>query len=145
MILIRGFANLDELNHYRKVMASSPDFKLPPGVRPVAISVANFEKMMNEGRTFDDYFRYLEEQNYVDAQAGILQPEEVETLDEADEADKAAHTDPSDKSDKSAKTDKSDKSDSSPRSPKSDSSPRSKQPQAAYDPGSEGDDPLLDD
>ena len=131
MILIRGFANLDELNHYRKVMASSPDFKLPPGVRPVAISVANFEKMMNEGRTFDDYFRYLEEQNYVDAQAGILQPEEVETLDEADEADKAAHTDPSDKSDKSAKTDKSDKSDSSPRSPKSDSSPRSKQPQAA--------------
>ena len=145
MILIRGFANLDELNHYRKVMASSPDFKLPPGVRPVAISVANFEKMMNEGRTFDDYFRYLEEQNYVDAQAGILQPEEVETLDEADEADKAAHTDTSDKSDKSAKTDKSDKSDSSPRSPKSDSSPRSKQPQAAYDPGSEGDDPLLDD
>lgn len=136
MILIRGFANLDELNHYRKVMASSSDFKLPPGVRPVAISVANFEKMMNEGRTFDDYFRYLEEQNYVDAQAGILQPEEVETLDEADEADKAAHPDPSAPSDKS---------DSTPRSPKSDSSPRSKQPQPAYDPGSEGDDPLLDD
>ena len=86
MIVIRGFENLNELNHYRRVMADSPDFKIPPGVRPVVISAGNFEKMLNEGRTFDDYFRYLEAQNYVDAQADLLQPEEIETLEEADQA-----------------------------------------------------------
>lgn len=89
MIVIRGFDNMDQLNHYRRVMADSPDFKLPRGVRPVAISAENFEKMMAEGRTFDDYFRYLEEKNYVDAQADILQPEDIETLDEADKATEA--------------------------------------------------------
>lgn len=87
MIVIRGFDNLDALNHYRKVMAASEDFKLPPGVRPVAISAANFEKMMNEGRTFDDYFRYLEEQNYIDAQADILASEEIETLPDTTKTD----------------------------------------------------------
>ncbi|MDE6269822.1 MAG: tetratricopeptide repeat protein, partial [Muribaculaceae bacterium] len=35
LLVIRGFANMNELNHYRRVMASSPDFKLPAGVRPV--------------------------------------------------------------------------------------------------------------
>lgn len=42
MIVIRGFANMNELNHYRRVMASSSDFHIPHGVRPVAISAANF-------------------------------------------------------------------------------------------------------
>ena len=87
MIVVRGFENLDELNHYRRVMADSPDFKLFPGVKPIAISAANFDKLLSEGRSFDEYFHYLEEQNYIDAQADLLQPEEVETLSEADEAE----------------------------------------------------------
>lgn len=166
MIVIRGFANLNELNHYRQVMADSPDFKLPRGVRPVAISSANFEKMLNEGRTFDDYFRYLEEQNYVDAQAGLLAPEEIETLEEADAAAAAEET-------ASDKTEVSDQSDSSDRSDMSDDQPVGSRPVAtakeqnsekpaekqksekpapkvntkspAIEPGSEGDDPLLED
>jgi len=84
MIVVRGFENLGELNHYRRVMADSPDFKLLPGVKPIAISAANFDKLLSEGRSFDEYFHYLEEQNYIDAQADILQPEEIESLDEAD-------------------------------------------------------------
>lgn len=86
MVVIRGFANMAELNHYRKVMAASGTFTLPRGVKPIAISSSNFEKLINEGRTFDDYFRFLQERMYEDAQAGILLPDEIETLDQADAA-----------------------------------------------------------
>ena len=86
MIVIRDFASMDELNHYRSVMASSPDFRLPPGVRPVVISDENFKLLLSQGRSFDEYFRFLQEQNYVDTQAGLLVPEQVETLEEADES-----------------------------------------------------------
>ena len=148
MIVIRGFNNLSELNHYRQVMASSDDFRLPPGVRPVAISAANFEKMINEGRTFDDYFRYLEEQNYVDAQAGILAPDEIETLDEADGAETDTDTPapvieevetPRDASVPGPKP----KTQATRPEPK----PAAPAPVKTPDPdlGSEGDDPLLDD
>ncbi len=87
LLVIRGFANMNELNHYRRVMAASPDFRLPAGVRPVVISAANFDLLLKEGRSFEEYFRYLDEQNYVDAQAGLLQPEQVETLGEAEAAE----------------------------------------------------------
>lgn len=86
MLLIKGFDNLKELNHYRRVMAASKDFRLPYGVRPIAISEEDFDKLITEGRTFEDYFRFLQEKNYVDAQADILVPEERETLREAEEA-----------------------------------------------------------
>ncbi|MCM1451834.1 MAG: hypothetical protein NC102_06220, partial [Clostridium sp.] len=87
MLIIRGFDNQRELNHYRSVMAASPLFKLPPGVRPIAISAKNFDTLLQHGRTFEDYFRFLEEQNYVDAQADLLKAEEIETLQEAEEAE----------------------------------------------------------
>ncbi len=162
MIVIRGFANLNELNHYRQVMADSPDFKLPRGVRPVAISSANFEKMLNEGRTFDDYFRYLEEQNYVDAQAGLLEPEEIKTLEEADAAAAAeAVSDESDESDKSDLTDQSEvkpvesrpaatakeqNSEKPAENQKTEKpAPKVNNQPPAIEPGSEGDDPLLED
>jgi tetratricopeptide (TPR) repeat protein len=87
MIIIRGFDNMEELNHYRRVMAASPDFRLPAGVRPIAISDANFSKLISEGRSFEEYFRYLEEQNYVDAQANIIPTTEIETLKEAEDAE----------------------------------------------------------
>lgn len=63
MIVIRDFESLNELEHYRKVMNDSPDFKLPAGVRPVVISDANFKILLDEGRSFDEYFRFLQQQN----------------------------------------------------------------------------------
>ena len=86
MLVVKGFDNLKELNHYRRVMAASPTFRLPRGVMPVAISAENFQLLLDNGRSFDDYFRFLQEHNYQDAQASILQPEERETLEEAEEA-----------------------------------------------------------
>jgi hypothetical protein len=52
----------------------------------VVISVPNFDALLHSGGTLDDYFRFLEAQNYKDAQADILPYTEIETLDEADEA-----------------------------------------------------------
>lgn len=84
MIIVRGFENQAELDHYRSVMASSGELKLPAGVRPIAISENNLRLLFEQGRSFEEYFRYLEEQNYIDAQADLLAPEEIETLDEAE-------------------------------------------------------------
>ncbi|MDE6311681.1 MAG: tetratricopeptide repeat protein [Muribaculaceae bacterium] len=86
MILVKGFDNMAELNHYRRVMAAAPDFRIPAGVRPIAISEADFQTLLDNGSSFDEYFRYRDEQNYVDAQADLLQPEQIETLEEAEEA-----------------------------------------------------------
>ena len=148
MIVIRGFNNLSELNHYRQVMASSDDFRLPPGVRPVAISAANFEKMINEGRTFDDYFCYLEEQNYVDAQAGILAPDEIETLDEADGAETDTDT-PAPVIEEVETPRDASVPGPNPKTPATRPEPKPAAPAPVKTPdpdlGSEGDDPLLDD
>lgn len=89
MLIIKGFPNMNELNHYRRVMASGRDLQIPPQVRPVIISAKNFETLVKEGRSFEEYFRYLEEQNYREAQENVLPPEvfgEPETLEEAENA-----------------------------------------------------------
>ena len=62
LLLIKGFANFEELNHYRKVMDEEGRLKLPPEVRPVMISVENFDKLIHQGRSFEDYFRYVDSQ-----------------------------------------------------------------------------------
>lgn len=84
MILVKDFESLDELNHYRRVMAASPVFTLPAGVRPVVISAPNFEALLHSGASLDTYFRFLEEQNYRDAQAGILPYHDIEDLPDED-------------------------------------------------------------
>ena len=53
------------------------------------ISQADFNLLLETGASFDDYFRYLDEQNYKQAQENVL-PESMfgpaETLEEAREA-----------------------------------------------------------
>lgn len=63
MIVVRGFANMAELKHYRRVMADSQDFKLPDAVRPIVISEHNFKILIDEHRSFEEYFQYLQELN----------------------------------------------------------------------------------
>jgi len=91
MLIIKGFTDMNELNHYRRVMADDRDLKLSPQVRPVIISARNFDTLLKEGRSFEEYFRYLDEQNYREAQENVL-PAEVfgpaETLREAEQATK---------------------------------------------------------
>ena len=60
LLVIKGFSNLRELEHYRSVMTRK-DFTLPPEVRPIMISKHNFELLLNEGRSFEEYFRFQAE------------------------------------------------------------------------------------
>ena len=62
LLLVKGFANFEELVHYRKVLDADDRLDLPPQVRPVMISVKNFDTLLHQGRTFEDYFRYVDEQ-----------------------------------------------------------------------------------
>lgn len=146
MIIVRGFENLEELNHYRSVMAASTDFKLPAGVRPIAISEANLQLLFDQGRSFEEYFRYLEEQNYIDAQADLLAPEEIETLEEAEEApvpEEIIEAETPEASDTSA-TPTAPVAPAAPTAPTPTPQPEKPTP-APILPGSEGDDPLFDD
>lgn len=61
LLVIKGFANMRELEHYRTVMARENNFDLPPQVTPIMISQANFELLLRQGRSFEEYFRYREE------------------------------------------------------------------------------------
>ena len=79
LLLVKGFANFEELMHYRKVMESDADLVLPPQVRPVMISVKNFDTLLQHGSTFEDYFRYVDQQA---AEAPVVTaPGDVETDD----------------------------------------------------------------
>lgn len=92
MLIIKGFANQRELDHYRRTMSQDKQLQIPPQVRPIIISAKNFETLIKEGRTLDDYFRFLEEHNYRQAQEDVLPPEvygPAETLTEREEHDAA--------------------------------------------------------
>ncbi len=75
LLIIKGFDNLNEINHYRKVMAESSSFTLPPEVRPVVISAQNFDTLLKSGRSFDEYFRYMRDKTYRDTEESVLPPE----------------------------------------------------------------------
>lgn len=61
LLIISGFGSKAELNHYRRTLLDRPDGSpVPPQVRPVVISRKNFDLLMSQGRTFDDYFHAVE-------------------------------------------------------------------------------------
>ena len=94
LLIVKGFENMRELEHYRSVMARS-DFKLPESVRPIMISKANFELLLREGRSFEEYFRFEDEEPDPETllppsdSPGVNEdPEEInEDSDEIDEED----------------------------------------------------------
>lgn len=75
ILIIKGFKNLGELNHYRRVMADSEELTLPSDVRPVVISAKNFDTLLKSGRSFDEYFRFMENKTYRDTEESVLPPE----------------------------------------------------------------------
>ena len=85
LLIVKGFDNLRQLEHYRSVMEKSP-FRIPDGVRPVMISKANFELLLREGRSFEEYFRFEEDDKYDAVEESVLEPEEKNSSEEDDEA-----------------------------------------------------------
>lgn len=72
LLIIKGFANISQLEHYRSVMADK-DFRLPPTVRPIMISKPNIELLLREGRSFEEYFRFEEEDNLEKTETEVLE------------------------------------------------------------------------
>ena len=62
MIIVKGFNNFDEVIHSRRILDGNTAFKLPEGVRPVIISEQNF-RLLLDGYSFDDYFKFTEQNN----------------------------------------------------------------------------------
>ena len=60
--MVKGFANYAELSHYKRILEESKS-DIPSQVRRVMISVDDFNLLLNEGRTFEEYFEFLEEKN----------------------------------------------------------------------------------
>ncbi len=63
LLVVKGFANYAEVAHYRQVMEADTAKVIPAQAHLIIISKENFDLLVNEGRSFADYFQYLEEQN----------------------------------------------------------------------------------
>ncbi|MBD5357469.1 MAG: tetratricopeptide repeat protein [Bacteroides sp.] len=74
LLIVKGFANLNELEHYRTVMEKS-DLNLPPEVRPIMISKANFDLLLREGRSFEEYFRFQEQKTVEQTEEDVVGPD----------------------------------------------------------------------
>ena len=100
LLVVKGFDNLRQLEHYRSVMEKSP-FRIPEGVRPVMISKANFELLLREGRSFEEYFRFEEDDKYNAVEDSVIEgnEEEAEASESSDKSDISDNSDISDDSD----------------------------------------------
>ena len=58
LLMVKGFNTFEEVVHYRSVMTNESSFVLPEGVRPVMISTANYELLL-QGRTLEEYFEFF--------------------------------------------------------------------------------------
>lgn len=124
LLIVKGFANQGELNHYRQLLARDGTFSMPEAVRPVEISKSNFDKLLQGGGSFDDYFRFIGEETVRETHEATLPPDEYPSAAEmyaepeapepsdTPEASDTPET-PSDMPDPSDPSDKSDKSDPS--------------------------------
>ena len=83
LLVIKGFTNLRELEHYRSVMSRN-GFELPDEVRPIMISKHNFELLLNEGRSFEEYFRFEAEPPAPADLPEPTPPQEPETIPNPD-------------------------------------------------------------
>lgn len=86
MIIIKGFSNFRELENYRRVMTNR-GFELPEEVRPIMISKYNFELLLKEGRSFEEYFRYEENAAIEEAEKIGEEDAAIETEDKKDGAE----------------------------------------------------------
>ena len=111
LLLIKGFRNEGELNHYRSLLAQDNGVIIPEGVRPVQISKSNFEKLLQGGGSFDDYFRFIGEETVKATHESVLPPEEYPSAGEMYDRSGDDNPDRSEQSDESDESDQSDQSD----------------------------------
>ena len=82
LLIVKGFSNYAELKHYKTLFDGDKELDLPPQVHQVLISEDNFNLLLREGRSFEDYFRYLDEQNTKKVEAKVPELTEDDKTDD---------------------------------------------------------------
>ena len=163
LIIIKGCNNVVELKEYRKIMNESTDFNLPQHVRPVEISVSNFDLLIKEGRSFEEYFNFIGEEDYKATEEKVLPPEEfgisegiptpepiIESIDSVPSEEQEVKPLINNANAKNIQLLQKEKdietptSQNKPEQPKPEQKQQNKPKEPAYTTGSEGDDPLFD-
>lgn len=167
MVIIKGCNNVNELKQYRKLINENSNFKMPQGVRQVEISENNFKILINEGRSFEEYFNFIGNEDYKATEEKVLPPEEfgpsegIPTPESSIENTESVQTIPVQENDnntskpesvnslepnnKEPKTENNiidNKQEKTQSAQKEKTKPQIQQPN--YPTGSEGDDPLFD-
>lgn len=75
LLIIKGFRNRKQVEEYRKLAAGSPIMQLPASIRPIMISKGNFELLLREGRSFDEYFRFEEKAGAEATEESVVGPD----------------------------------------------------------------------
>lgn len=57
MLLVKGFENEADAEHYRTLLGRSTHMTLPPQVTPFIMTADNFNRLIAGGHTLEDYFR----------------------------------------------------------------------------------------
>ncbi len=87
LLVVKGMDDFKEATNYRSLFEQDQSITIPRQVHYVIISVDNFNLLLNEGRTFEDYFNYLEEKNdkeHSDLEKRELDEAEKKAMEEAE-------------------------------------------------------------
>ena len=82
LLIIKGFANRDEVNHYLTLLNGNASVELPPAVRPVVIGDADFKTLLSRGASFEEYFRLTGQEADRRTHEETLPPDEYPSADE---------------------------------------------------------------
>lgn len=93
LLIVKGFENVKQLEHYRNVMAEK-GFEVPEGVRLIMISKPNFELLLREGRSFEEYFRFAEQDAVDRAEEEVLNAEVAADPADGEETEPSEDTEP---------------------------------------------------
>lgn len=93
LLIVKGFENVKQLEHYRNVMAEK-GFEVPEGVRLIKISKPNFELLLREGRSFEEYFRFAEQDAVDRAEEEVLNAEVPADPADGEETEPSEDTEP---------------------------------------------------
>lgn len=82
LIVVKGFANRAELERYRSSLQDDASFRLPDQVIPVMISDDDFQLLLNQGRSFEEYFDAVGDDRLRKVHEAVLPPDEYPSAEE---------------------------------------------------------------
>lgn len=73
IILIKGFTSMADVEQYSKQLIADKSVDINSLIRPIFISRSNYELLINEGRSFEEYFNFLEGKSFDEVEEKIME------------------------------------------------------------------------